>query len=103
MPPDAPGPFAFADRARIERVLGTAGFRDATVTALDADVCMAEHGLDEAVEYATHAGPAARRLAEASDAQRAAVTEAVREALAPQVRDGRVTLRGAAWVVTARA
>src|SRR5204862_328727 len=33
--PEDPGPFAFADRARVERILGGAGFADVALEALD--------------------------------------------------------------------
>jgi hypothetical protein len=56
---------------------------------------------EAAAEFALTTGPASRLLeAGAVDRERAA--RAVRDALAPHAREGRVALASASWCVTAR-
>lgn len=101
---EAPGPFAFASAERVLGILRAAGLREpATEPAV--------HGipfgatLDEAVEYAATMGPASRMLREAEaggmqDA-RARAERALQQELAALAPG--FTLKGAAWIVTARA
>ncbi len=102
--PDDPGPFAFADEARVHRVLGAAGFADITLTPMDftLDVGVGE-GLDNAVRKALEIGPAARALDGHPEAARAAAEAEIRTALAEHARDGAVRLGAAVWIVRARA
>ncbi len=97
-----PGPFAFADRELVARMLIDAGFSEIAIERFDTEVEVSRTGLQDAVRFALTAGPAARLLAQASaiDKQRAAV--AVGEALAGHLVGQRVALRGAAWTVLAR-
>lgn len=97
-----PGPFAFADRELVARMLIDAGFSEIAIERFDTEVEVSSTGLQDAVRFALTAGPAARLLAQASaiDKQRAAV--AVGEALAGHLVGQRVALRGAAWTVLAR-
>ncbi len=99
-PPDAPGPFAFADRARVASILTAAGFAHVDITSRD--VPLATGPLDEALEYAMITGPTAR-LAQNVDAKtREKMHAAVREALRPlETKDG-VVLAAAQWIVTAQ-
>ncbi len=101
-PPGAPGPFAFGDPERVQRILGAAGFRDVSVRG--EQLPMAVGGLDEAAAFLTEIGPASRALREAGggEALTAKARSAIREALAPHARDGRVELGSAIWCVTAR-
>jgi SAM-dependent methyltransferase len=100
--PAAPGPFALSGRTRLEGVLAAARLEDVRIEPLDADMVLAEKGLDEAVRMAMHTGPTARHARELDDAGRAEVAGAVRDALAPYLSGTRVALRGATWLVSAR-
>jgi SAM-dependent methyltransferase len=97
--PEDPGPFSFGDRARIERILSAAGFSNVAIAPFDADVVMSETGLDQAVAFAITAGPTARMLVDVTSDVKVRVEGAVRDALAPLAREGRVALRGATWIV----
>ncbi len=98
------GPFAFGERARVESVLADAGFATIDVQAFEADVLFSRAGLDDAVTFSAHAGPAGRLLAEVPEQVRIAGIQAIADALARHLaEDGEVRLGGAAWVVTARA
>ncbi len=99
-PPDpcAPGPFAFADGARLGRILEAAGFVDIRLTPHD------EHigGNDRfgTLELALQVGPLGRILREHPE-HRAAVVDAVRDALEPFIVDGIARIPSATWIVTA--
>jgi SAM-dependent methyltransferase len=103
-PPDGPGPFAFADRDRVARILDEGGFGGVEIDPLD--LLLGAEPLEERVDSALRIGPlaGALRAANADEALMARVTEAVRRALAPhEGADGLVKLPAAAWIVTARA
>ena len=102
--PEDPGPFSFADAARVRRVLETAGFADVSLTSVDftLDVGVGE-GLDNAVSKALEIGPASRALDGQPDTARAAAEAEIRAALSEHARDGAVPLAAAVWIVRARA
>jgi len=105
-PPDpaGPGPFRFADRELIGRVLGEAGWRDVSIAALDRPLVIGGGGsLDEAVDFMLSMGMVAAALESADDAVRSAVRAGVREVFSAHTDAvGGVTFNGAAWLVTAR-
>lgn len=98
--PEDPGPFAFADPDRVQRILEAGGWREVEVQAYEDEVV---DDLDRRTAFALSQGPAARALAGVGDDVRAAAAELVRDALAPAAADGVVRLPRAAWIVTARA
>jgi len=100
--PNAPGPFSFADSARVEQILTAAGFVEIAIAAHDFDVCFAATGgVAAAVELAMQIGPASSALAGTDKTVRAASAERLRVALAGHERDGAVALGGAIWIVEA--
>ncbi len=102
--PSGPGPLAFADPARVRRILGGAGFGEIELEPFDHPMPLGNGGgLEAAATEAMTLGPAARLLAEADDSSRARALAAVREALAPHLKVNEIRLGGAAWLVTARA
>jgi ubiquinone/menaquinone biosynthesis C-methylase UbiE len=102
--PEDPGPFSFADEARVKRILGEAGFTDISMEAcpLTFDIA-AGNGLEAAVQGALEIGPASRALEGHPPEVVSAAIESIRETLTPFVRGLSVLLPGAIWVVTARA
>jgi SAM-dependent methyltransferase len=102
MDPEAPGPFAFADEARVRRILSEAGYADIVLTPQDLELDIAAgRGLDTAVAAALAIGPTSRMLSGQSEAVRAAVASDIRAVLSAHVRGGSVPLGGAIWMVTA--
>lgn len=101
--PDAPGPFAFARAERVRGILSAAGYCNIDLEPLRAPVCIAEEGIDAGLDFTLRVGPVARLIAEEPEPVRLAVRERIREHLAPLVREGRIELEGAVWVVSARA
>jgi SAM-dependent methyltransferase len=102
MDPEAPGPFAFADEARVRRILSQAGYADIVLKPHDLELDIAiGRGLDTAVTAAMSIGPTSRMLDGQSEAVRAAATADIRKALAAHARGDSVPLGGAIWIVTA--
>ena len=102
MDPEAPGPFALADPARVQRILSDAGYVDIVPTPHDLELDIAVgRGLDTAVHAAMTIGPTSRMLDGQSEAVRAAVEADIRKALAAHARGDSVPLGGAIWIVTA--
>lgn len=98
--PDDPGPFSFADPERVKRVMAGAGLAAPRITPLDLTVDIAGGaGLEAATHQAMTIGATSRALQDQPDAVRAAVTNSIRDALAPYAKDGKVELPGAAWAV----
>jgi SAM-dependent methyltransferase len=103
MGPEDPGPFAFADEARVRRILREAGYADIVVAPHDLDLDIAiGRGLDSAVEGALAIGPTSRMLDGQSEAVRAAAATDIRAALAARMVGDSVQLGAAIWIVTAR-
>ncbi len=84
--PNAPGPLAFADRARVLGLLGDAGLADCAATMRQVELHL-PGGLAAAVDLAGDVGPAKRLLREkgGTDADRAAIAAALAAALARYV------------------
>jgi len=100
-PPDptAPGPFAFADPARVRAILDDAGWSEISIEPFDTTV--GGSGLDEAVALALRLGPLGAALREAPqtlDQVRPAVRAALEAYLTPQG----VMFPAAVWIVMAR-
>ncbi|MGZ5939288.1 MAG: class I SAM-dependent methyltransferase [Rhizomicrobium sp.] len=78
-PPDpyAPGPFAFADSARLKSILEGAGFTNVKVEKLDTVMHMAASA-KEAAQFSLGIGPLARAAAELDEATRARLSSAWR-------------------------
>ncbi len=99
---DDPGPFAFADEARVRRVLSAAGFADIVVTPQDLDLDIAiGRGLEAGVAGALGIGPTSRILDGQPEAIRAAAAADIRKALADRAQGDSVPLGAAIWMVTA--
>jgi SAM-dependent methyltransferase len=99
--PEEPGPFAFADSARIRRVLTSAGF--AKIEAERFDPLLA-YGPDPkaAADYLTQMGPIGSVLQEHPEALRKQVAETLAGELEPKRDPAGIRLAAAAWIVSAR-
>lgn len=106
-PPHAPGPFAFADAARVGAILAQAGFAGIASVGVDAPLDIAAPGgtdeaaLDDAVRFATEFGPASALLRGIDEATRERAVAAVRAALRDRAGGGRASLDAACWLFTA--
>lgn len=100
--PDAPGPFSLAEPARIRELLAAAGYRDISVEAR-AQALRIGADPDDAADWMTRMGPAARLLADAGDATRRAVRATLAAVLAERQDGDGIALRAATWIVCAQA
>jgi len=99
--PNAPGPFAFADEARVRTVLSEAGFARVEFTRFDQMLSLGETPQD-ATDYAMRIGPTSRFAREMGDAHLPTIRKAVEQAFAQLAApDGRVNLVGSTWIVSA--
>jgi SAM-dependent methyltransferase len=101
-PPDAPGPFAFADHDRVRSILDAAGFTSIELDDLHVPVLVGG-GLpvDDAVAFLGEGGMGKRLLGDADAPTRDRALAAVREALEPFASADGVRLDSAAWLVRA--
>jgi SAM-dependent methyltransferase len=103
MGPEDPGPFAFADPARVRRILSEAGYADIVINPQDLDLDIAVgKGLDAAVAASLAIGPTSRILNAQSEAVRTAAEKDIRAALAARAVGQSVPLGAAIWIVTAK-
>lgn len=80
--PEDPGPFSFGDAARVERILGTAGFTDIDLEPHDTKIAIGQGmGLEDAVDFLLGIGPLRLMLAESDTATQTRVRDAVTEAV----------------------
>jgi SAM-dependent methyltransferase len=99
--PDIPGPYAFADRDKVARILSTAGFHSITIDRFDAEVELGGD-LETAVDFAIQAGPVSRLLGAAGPELLAQARSELRSVLAPHRSNHGFALAGSSWIVTAR-
>ena len=101
MDPNAPGPFAFADDARVRSILQAAGFADVTVKPHDSVVNLGAT-VDDAVVEALTIGPLARAAAELDDATKARIRDRIAPELTRYATPNGIIAPGAVWLVSAR-
>jgi SAM-dependent methyltransferase len=101
---DGPGPFAFANRDKVQELLNQAGW-----TALEFEpfdfAMVAGAGADpvaDALVYFTNIGPAARAIRELAPDESERMQERLRTLAERNRFEQIVSLRGAAWIVTGR-
>lgn len=100
-PPGAPGPYAFADGARLSGILATAGFGAIRLDPLDLLLDLGP--VDQAVVQMTQMGLAASAYAAATPAGQQAAAAAIRAVLGRHAEGGRVRMASATWLVGAQA
>jgi len=102
--PDAPGPFSFADRDRVQSILNSAGWKEIAFEPVDFAYVAGtgEDAVEDAVSYFLAIGPAAAAAAALDDQQHAEFTARLRRYLAANAQGALVALPGAAWIVSAR-
>ena len=96
--PGAPGPFAFAEKARLEEILSGAGWDGVEITPVDLPCAFPKAELPR---YLARIGPVGSALREADDAKRAEVLAAARAAYGPFVNGDEVRFTARCWSVGA--
>ena len=101
-PPDpvAPGPFAFADSARVRTILSSAGFADIDIAPFDAPVSGGD--LEQTIATSLRVGPLGALLRDQPDKARS-VMDALRAALSKFETPQGVVMASGTWIVQARA
>ncbi|PZV37435.1 class I SAM-dependent methyltransferase [Mesorhizobium kowhaii] len=98
--PDAPGQFAFADGAKVKRILEASGWSSIEVEQADILCQIAEGDL---MTFVTRLGPVGAALREVDRATAEKITAVLPAAFAPFVEDGEARFNAACWLVTALA
>ncbi|KUM23488.1 SAM-dependent methyltransferase [Mesorhizobium loti] len=98
--PDAPGQFAFADGAKVKRILEASGWSSIKVERVDVPCRIAEGDL---MAYVTRLGPVGAALREVDQATAEKITAVLPAAFAPFVEGGEAGFNAACWLATARA
>jgi len=99
--PEAPGPFAFADEARLRTILSDSGFGDIELQRFDAAIFLGPTPRS-AAEGAVQMGPVARLVRETGTEHLPVIVDAIEEVLTPLAApNGHVSLNGSTWVVVA--
>jgi len=102
--PPAPGPFAFADPARVEAILAAAGWQGMVFDPFDLAMVVGAGAdpIGDAATYFATIGPAARAVADMPPDKAERLLDGVRNLARRHSLDGMVALRAATWIVTAR-
>lgn len=102
--PDAPGPFAFANRERMRDVLAEAGFRDIAISPFNGHMRLGTSPEHAALQLTSLMGPASRALKNADEETRAKARAAIaRDMAALQGSAPEIAPGTACWLVTAKA
>lgn len=98
-----PGPFSFADPARVTQILTSAGFGSIAIEPgpTSMELGAADDLSAMALRLLEQNPSAAEVFAVATPSMQADAVAAAAESLAPYVVDGRVTMAAATWIVTA--
>ncbi len=99
MNPTAPGPFAFANDARVRSILSEVGFSDVTLHAFNTSI--GGSSLEQTVDLAFRVGPLGAVLREHPDLA-PSVAGAVKAALAAYETPSGVLMPAAVWIVHAQ-
>ena len=99
-----PGPFAFADRNHVERILVASGWSEVAFEPVDFAYIAGtgEEAVSDARSFFLSIGPAAAAAASLDDEARSAFVNRLEQYLAANAQGPLVALPGAAWIVSAR-
>jgi hypothetical protein len=99
--PEAPGPFAFADKERLRTILSDSGFDDVDVQRFDTAIFLGATPRS-AAEGVVQMGPVSRLVREVGVEHLPIIVDAIERTLAPLAApNGRVSLNGSTWIVAA--
>lgn len=103
--PDAPGPFAFADKAKVARILADSGWKNAEAKAVDISYIAGEgeDPVGDAVSFMLRIGPASRAIADAPADERPKLVDGLRRICEEHWHGDRILFPAAAWIWSAQA
>jgi hypothetical protein len=100
--PNAPGPFAFADRERVESILRESGFLNIRLESLERNLLVGGgRSLDDTVGFLAQLGPAGAVLRDASAELKNSVMKEIHDAIKPFQEGGGVRMPSTTWIVSA--
>ena len=102
--PHAPGPFAFADPARVQAILAAAGWQDITLEPVDFNFVTGK-GFDpvaDSLAFLSRIGPASVAIREMAETERSRALTRIAQWLGSFCSDDEVAMPAAAWLVVAR-
>lgn len=101
----APGPFAFAEKDRVARILRESGWKKAQVQAVDISYIAGEGDdpVGDAVSFMRRIGPASRAIADAEEDRRPALIDELRNICQQHLNGNRVIFPASAWIWSASA
>lgn len=100
--PDEPGQFAFANPARVRRILHDAGYPSLRHRPFDFTMRYPADDLSRTAAGLATMGQVGRLLRDRPEAERSRATEAIADALPPLVRGDWITLGAKIWLFEAR-
>jgi len=101
--PNAPGPFAFANKDRLFELMNAAGWQNVSIDPFETLMTLPGDDVDTSAAFMLKLGPLARLIA-AQDLDPVLIQNAVTNRLRNNVgADGRVAMKSACWLVTATA
>jgi SAM-dependent methyltransferase len=98
--PNLPGPFAFADQDRVNRILQASGWTEVDIRPVDIPCAFPE---GELVRLLRHVGPVGRALQGADEETRRRVVETIRPAFDSFLHAAEIRFVAACWIVSAHA
>ena len=101
----APGPFEFADRDKVARILADSGWKYAEAEAVDFAYVAGkgEDPVSDAVSFMRRIGPASRTIADAADDRKPTLIDGLRRICEQHRQGDRVAFPAAAWIWSATA
>jgi SAM-dependent methyltransferase len=102
-PEHIPGPFAFADPARVRAILDASGWQDAAAEPFDFHFRVGEgrQAVAEAVDFLSRIGPSARALRSAGSQEKASMLAAMASRCEARLTGDAVSFPAAAWIWSA--
>ncbi len=98
--PDDPGPFAFADPAKVQRIITSAGLKSPRITPRELVLDLSGgFGLEQAVTQSAQLGPISKALEGQPQTVRDAANRSIRETLRPYATPTGVLMKAAIWIV----
>lgn len=99
--PHAPGPFAFADKDRVARILGDAGWQNISIDSFETQMALPGDDVATSAGFMLEIGPLSRLIA-AQDLDPEIIKNAVIERLSAEAdENGRIAMKSACWLVRA--
>lgn len=101
--PNAPGPFAFANKDRLSEIMNAAGWESISIEPFETLVTLPGDDVEASAEFMLNLGPLSRLIA-AQNLQSSPIEDALLNRLRNEIgSDGRVAMNSACWLVTAKA